>query len=391
MTIAFLLIGFAIQATGQKKQVIGYYPSWKWNAAENAMTPAQIPFKKLTMINYAFFFPREDGTLAGRDTVGDDLILRGVRDPASGGYVAGTSLVERAHLHNVRVLLSVGGWEDSNNFPAVAASPDRRSSFAHSCIEQILRYGFDGIDIDWEYPGYSEHRGSPTDRSNCTMLLQELRDSLSAYGERAGAHLLLTAALPASEALLAGFELDKLVPLLDMFNIMTYDLSGTWDPVSGHNAPLFAPRGDDTLRNLDAAFRLFVGTFNVPAEKINLGVPFYGHSFARCTSLYAPHAGADTVHFSSHGLFYYDIVPVLSKFNRVWDDRAKVPFLVNPDWNVLISYDDEESVRYKARYAIDQHAGGLIIWEITGDYLQDGRTPLLDTIFRMMRSPGSED
>jgi len=97
-------------------------------------------------------------------------------------------------------------------------------------------------------------------------------------------------------------------------------------------------------------------------------------------TLDAPHGGADTVHFSPQGVFYYDIVPLLGKFTRKWDDRAKVPYVVSAAWDMVISYDDEESVSYKAQYVLDHDACGLIIWEITGNYLPDGRTPLLDTI-----------
>jgi chitinase len=120
--------------------------------------------------------------------------------------------------------------------------------------------------------------------------------------------------------------------------------------------------------------------YGIPAEKINLGVPFYAHTFSNCTELHAPHAGSDTVHFSKDGAFYYDIVTTMDKFTRRWDDRAKAPYLVSTNWNMLVSYDDEESIHYKAQYVVDNNVRGLIIWEITGDYLPDHRTPLLDVI-----------
>lgn len=344
------------------------------------MTPAKIPFEKLTVINYAFFYPLSDGTLVGRDTVGDEMILRGEHAPGGSGYIPGTGLVDLAHQHGVKTLLSVGGWEDSNNFSAVAANSLTRAQFAHSCINQIKKYGFDGIDIDWEYPGYADHKGTQDDRTNCTLLFRATRDSLSAYEKLSGKKILMTAALPAGASLAGSFEMNKLADLLDMFNVMTYDFSGTWDSVSGHNAPLYAPRESDSLRNVDAAFRLYVATYRIPASKINLGIPFYGHTFANCTSLYGPHAGPDTTHFSSQGCFYYDILPMIGNVTRYWDDKAKVPYLVNLSWKTLVSYDDEESVGYKAQYVVHQHAGGVIIWEITGDYMPDGRTPLLDAL-----------
>jgi chitinase len=371
----------------QKKEIIGYYPSWKWKSTDHLMTPNRIPFDKLTIINYAFFYPLPDGRLVGRDTAGDAIILRG--EPESGKYSAktGAGLTTLAHRHGVKVLLSIGGWEDSNNFPEVAGTKEGRTEFAHSCLNQIRSYGFDGIDIDWEYPGHVDHRGTPEDKTNFTKLLRVVRDSLDGIGTIWNKRYLLTAALPASGPILKNYEMDSVASLLDELNIMTYDFNGPWDSLSGHNSPLYAPRADDSLRNVDASFRLYTESFKVPAGKINLGVPFYGHAYANCTSLYGRHSGADTVHFASQGMFYYDVAPLINSNVREWDDRAKAPYLICKSWRTLISYDDEESVGYKARYVVDHKARGVIIWEITGDFLPDGTTPLLDVILSTFRHP----
>jgi chitinase len=376
----------AVSTMAQRKEIIGYYPSWKWNARGTIMTPTRIPFGKLTMINYAFFFPLPDGSIVGRDTVGDEIFLKGERDQETARYKTSTALVDLAHRHGVKVLLSIGGWEDSSNFPEVAASETKREQFAHSCVDKIREYDFDGIDIDWEYPGYAEHKGSRADRENFTLLLQTTRDSLTVYGNRTRKKLLLTAALPAGASILTNYDVEKVTDLLDMLNVMTYDLSGTWDSVSGHNAPLFAPNESDSMRNVDAVFRLYTITYKVPASKVNIGIPFYGHTFANCTGAYSPHSGADTVHFSSHS--YHEIVQTMDGFTRFWDDKAKVPYLISKEWKTFVSYDDEESVALKAQYVLDRNGGGAIIWEVTGDYMPDGRTPLLDAIsdkFRTMK------
>ena len=378
--LAMLMIAGVIEpGWARQQEVIGYYPSWKWKSGANVMTPSKIPYKKLTAINYAFFYPATDGTLAGRDPAGDELIL-------NGGNRSGTGLVELAHRNGVRVFLSVGGWDDSYNFPEVAGSQSTRAAFARSCVEQLQKYGFDGIDVDWEFPCLADHKGTPDDTQNYTKLLQSARDSLEAFGRRMNRHYLLTAALPAQESRMKYYDIENVAPLLDMLNVMTYDLSGEWDSLSGHNAPLYAPVPADSDRNVDAAFRLFHATYKLPASKINLGVPFYGRTYADCMGLYAHHKGADTVHFADGDCFYYDVVACRDKFTRRWDDRAKVPYLVSSSWNTFVSYDDEESVGYKARYVVDHHACGVIIWEITGDYLPGGSTPLLNAIDSTFRA-----
>jgi len=383
-TACFIILWLTLStlpAIGQQKEIIGYYPSWKWKSRNNLVTPERIPFEKLTIINYAFFYPLPDGSLVGRDTVGDNLYLRGFSDPRHGDLKAGTPLIKLAHSKGVKVMLSLGGWEESSNFPQVAASESKREHFAHSCLEQIRRYGFDGIDIDWEYPCLEIHNGTPADKQNYTLLLKTTRDSLNALGKDTGKHYLLTAALSALPSGAENFEMEKVAEILDLLNVMTYDFNGSWDRLSGHNSPLYPPRPDDAIRNMDAALKLYTETFKIPATKVNLGVPFYGQTYTRCTALYSPHTGADTVHFSPQGAFYYDIIQVMNKFTRYWDEQSRVPYLVSSTWNMLISYDDEESIGYKAQYVLDHKACGLIIWEITGDYLPDGSTPLLDIIY----------
>ena len=368
---AFLLVAAASVVNARQPEVIGYYPSWKWSSRDNLVSPSRIPYAKFTIINYAFFVPSPDGTISGKDSVGDALYLRSGR---------GTTIVDRAHHHGVKVVLSLGGWEDSGNFPVVASNGALRSAFAHSCCDAIREFGFDGIDVDWEFPGLAEHNGTSADRDNFTKLLRVLKDSLVALGNRDARTYLLTAALPAGGSHLKNMDVSAIAGILDMLNIMTYDFYGSWDSLANHNCPLYPSRGADPSRCVDAAFTLYHATLGIPASRVNLGVPFYGHTFTDCDGLNARHHGADTVHFSRFGAFYYDIVRQLGDFTRMWDEDAKVPYLVSTARHEVISYDDTASVRAKARYVRDHHAGGLIIWEITGDFLDDGSTPLLDVI-----------
>lgn len=370
-----LLLPSCVLGQGVRKEVLGYFPSWKWKAGDGTLTSARIPFEKLSTINYAFFVPMPDGSIVGKDSVGDRIYLQGRPDE---------SLISLAHRHGVSVVLSIGGWDDSENFPAVASTSTLRREFAHACLDAVRRYGFDGIDIDWEYPGFREHNGTSNDRANFTFLLAAVRDSLDISGRRAGGRLTLTAAIPSGGGNLEHIDVTAIALILDQLNIMTYDYYGSWDPVANHNCPLYSSAGADPARCVDSSFKLFRRGFGIPGSSINLGIPFYGHSFANCVALNALHSGSDTVHFASSGIVYRDLAASMDRFIRHWDDRAQVPYLVNEEWHVLISYDDSESIRAKAQYVANCDAHGIIIWELTGDFMPDGSTPLLNVLTEVL-------
>ena len=366
----------------QGKEIIGYYPSWQWYDRDKLVNPQTIPYGKLTIVNYAFFYPLLDGTIVGTDAWADENLLRGQPDWVNGGYLPNTSIIDVAHNNNVKVLLSIGGWTLSSNFPSIAADPVKTQNFAHWCVEHIKDYGFDGIDIDWEYPGYAPHSGTPQDKQNFTIFLQAIRDSLDAHGAVTGRDYMLTAALAASQANVANIEVTNVANILDMLNIMSYDFFGSWNPTSNHNSPLYAPAQGDTGFNIDAAFKLYNQTHGVPGNKINLGVAFYGRSYANCNSLFGSHSGNDAATWpEDEGIpLYYNILAKSGSFTQSWDAQAQSPYSISASYNSFLSYDDEQSIGLRADYVINENAGGVIIWEITGDYMANGDTPLLDVL-----------
>ena len=372
---------------GQQKDLIGYFPSWKWQKDRERLNPHSIPYDKLTVVTYAFFYPLETGEIVGMDPIADKYLLKGEIDSLSGKTKTNNSIVGLAHRQGTRVVLSIGGWENSNNFPQVAGDPQKRAIFAHGCVKHINAYGFDGIDVDWEFPGYVRHKGTPQDKQNFTLLLQTVRDSLQALGKITGKYYVLSASLPAAASHLPEIEVQKITAILDRLNIMTYDLFGPWGKMSNHNSALFGPAQGDSARCLDGAFKLYHNEHHVPAEKINLGVAFYGHAYANCTQIYSAHGGADTEIFpADDGVTYARIAERFDLFKRYWDNKAQAPYLVSESQRILVSFDDEESVARKADYVKEKNASGLIIWTLLGDGMKDGRTPLLDAIYARFAS-----
>lgn len=380
LTSVFVLM--ACQLNAQNKEIIGCYRYWDWNRNPEVFDPVNIPYDKLTVINYSFFYPLENGEIVGIDPAADSYLLKG-KSIESSNTISGKSIIELAKPYGTKVLLSIGGWETSYNFPQVSADSLKRAHFAHWCVKHIKQYGFDGIDIDWEFPGYKQHKGTDQDRENFTILLQTVRDSLQALEKKSEKHYLLTASLPAAAVHLEDIEVEKVASIVDYVNIMTYDLYGSWGEISNHNSALYAPAEGDPGRCLDGAFKLYNKTHNVPSEKITLCAAFFGYSYADCSEIYDEHKGADTTLFpKGKDIFYSQIAEKMTQFERHWDSEAQAPYLVGKTRNTLISFDDEESVALKAEYINDNNGAGIIIWPLLGDYLNSGETPLLDSVYQ---------
>lgn len=378
------------------KEIVGYYPNWQWYDRSKLVNPKTLDYSKYTIINYAFLKPEMDGTISLTDSWADQNLLLGENDWQNGGYIPNTSLIDLAHQNNVKVLPSIGGWTLSNNFPSIAEDPIKRSNFVNACIQLINTYNFDGIDLDWEYPGYSPHSGTISDKENFSLLLVELRSALNDLSNQINKPLLLTAAVGAAQAHMNNIDWNIAQQNLDIINLMSYDFFGTWNSLTNHNSPLYAPSIGDPYLNIDAAANLLVNEYQVDPGKITIGVAFYGRSFKTTSppSLHSTHLSqSDLITFSQdEGTpLYYNILNNYDLFNEHWDSYASVPYLTGKnDLNTFVSFDNATSIAKKATYIMENQFAGAIIWEITGDYIETysgsgiiKNTPLVDTLNAM--------
>ena len=149
-----------------------------WGSASLPRSYQSIDFSKYDRINYAFFQPSPDGNLYGTDEWGDPQVLWGPYDynpdpveilskrnyfcswdgPTEAErncnyHDTSRGLIRQAQRVGTEVWPSIGGWTLSDNFPGIAADSRKRDNFAQQCVDLIEAYGFDGIDLDWEYPG----------------------------------------------------------------------------------------------------------------------------------------------------------------------------------------------------------------------------------------------
>ncbi len=378
------------------KEIIGYYPNWQWYDRAKLVKPTTIAYSKYSIINYCFFKPEASGLISNTDTWADENLLQGQINwsttPTS--YYPNTSVIDLAHNAGTKVMVSIGGWTLSDNFPAIAASASKRALFASECNRLLKFYKFDGIDIDWEYPGFAEHSGTTADKQNFTLLLQQIRDSITTLGNQNGKTYKLSACFSIDPAKAANIEWTNVASILDMINLMSYDFFGAWDCKANHNSPLYAPISGDPNFNIHSAFTMLTTTYNVAANKINIGTAFYGRSQTGATTLHQPtDCGQDNVTFSIDAgtPLYYNVMDKMSLFDYHWDNVAKVPYLTGKSSGAasgtFVSYDNKQSIGMKADYINTHNARGTIIWEITGDYMETAPgsgivagTPLLDTL-----------
>ena len=335
----------------------------------NLIQPGEIAARKLTRINYAFA-NLQGGRIVNGFNADDENLARLValkqENPA------------------LTVLISVGGWSWSGNFSDMALTQESRRVFIDSAVEFIEKHNLDGLDIDWEYPGQAGagNRFRPEDKQNYTLLLREIRARFKQEEKRVHRPLYLTIATGASSAFLANTEMNKVQRYVDTINLMAYDYyEPSGDGITGNHAPLYADPDDPKRVSADRSVREYEEA-GVPAEKIVLGVPFYGHVWGE-------------VEDANHGLFrpgkpvphafarYRDISANMlgQGFARYWDGASSVPYLYNADKKIFVSYEDPESLALKCRYVHEHKLGGIMFWEYGGD---SGGT-LLDAIDEGLR------
>lgn len=184
---------------------------------------------------------------------------------------------------DLRVNIAIGGWSfndpgpTATTFSDLAASESNQKAFFKSLISFMATYNFDGVDIDWEYPGAADRSGRPEDFANLPTFMANLKNALISTGGRDE----LSMTLPASYWYLQNFDIETLSSTVDYFNFMTYDLHGTWDQGNVWTGAYLDSHTNLTEITLDLDL---LWRNNVPPAKVNLGLAFYGRSFTLADS-----------------------------------------------------------------------------------------------------------
>ncbi|KMS70992.1 chitinase [Streptomyces viridochromogenes] len=319
------------------RRVIGYFTGWRTGKdGTPAYLAPDIPWDKVTHLNYAFAHI-DSGNRISAGTDGATNPATGMTWPGVSGATMDPGFSYKGHFNllnkfkkqhpDVKTLISVGGWAEtggyfddsgtrvnSGGFYSMATNADGSvnqsgiDTFADSTVDFIRKYGFNGVDIDYEYPTSMKDAGHPFDwplsnarRSGLVKgyaaLMKTLRERLDRAGAADGRHYLLSVAAPSSGYLLRGMETFQVQKYLDYVNIMSYDLHGAWNEYVGPNASLFDDGKDAELAaagvystsqyggigylNTDWAYHYFRGS--MPAGRINIGLPYYTRGFKNVT------------------------------------------------------------------------------------------------------------
>ena len=378
-------------ATTAKYRNVMYYGDWSIYSGQKNFTPDKIDGSLITHLNFAFMDADANGDLITTDTWADyqnPNVGYSVGSDNKYAGVLGAMVLLRQKYPNMKIGISVGGWTRSGDFPKLAASDKTRKNFANNVAKFVHCYGYDFVDIDWEYPTADRDpdpegngvaidkgcKGSAADTKNFTLLLQEIRNSLDSYGKTDGKHYELSVAMSASPTMMSAIEYDKVLNIVDFANMMTYDLNGAWGGFTAHQTALYtnpAYDGGDAALSVDSCIKYLENKYGdgIDYSKIVVGVAPYTRGWKevkkdtgrdpRNPGLYADATGENGVTYA-----YGDIDSLISKYNltKYWDDVAKANYFYSESTGMFFTCDTEESVAEKGKYVREKHLGGLISW-----------------------------
>ncbi|ORY64854.1 glycosyl hydrolases family 18 protein-like protein [Pseudomassariella vexata] len=342
-----------------RQRIIGYYEAWAHDRECQNMNFKDIPVGALTHAYFSFAFITP-GTymIAPMDDLSPDLFedFTAIKQGNTG----------------LKAIIAVGGWSFNDPgatqtvFSDMVASPESRKTFIGNLMGFMRKYGFDGVDFDWEYPGADDRGGKSSDGENFVTFLKELDEVNNDQPEK----YVVSFTVPTSYWYLRHFDLTA-VDHVDFVNVMSYDLHGIWDSTNPIGSHVYA---HTNLTEIKDAFDLFWRN-GVKAEKLNLGLGFYGRSFQLSDpTCYTPgcmfRGGASPGPCSQNSgtLTYREIMDIVKDkdLEPYYDEENAVKYVT---WNEdqWVSYDDAETFQQKIDFANDLGLGGLLIWALDQD------------------------
>ncbi|ESK85470.1 glycoside hydrolase family 18 protein [Moniliophthora roreri MCA 2997] len=351
-----------IQKRATGKLQVAYFTNWGIYGAN--FQPTDIDPSKLTHILYSFAdVSPENGAIKLTDSYADSE----KHFPGDSWDEAGTNLygcLKQLYLlklknRNLKVLLSIGGWtySQAGHFSFVT-SASSRANFVNNAVQLIEDYGFDGIDLDFEYPSNSAEGQGFAD------LLTETRKAFDSLASRKGdsTPYLLTAAVSAGAQNYANLKVSQMNSALSFWNLMAYDYAGSWLTFADNQANLYG--GMRTNVSTDKAFKYFTSN-GATASKINMGIPLYGRAFENTNGIGQPYNGIGPGTIEA-GIYSYKTLPLAGA--TLFENKTDVTsYSYDSSKKELVSYDTPNIVKMKTQYVNDNGMGGTMFWELSTD------------------------
>ncbi|KAF8937139.1 hypothetical protein BGZ47_009153 [Haplosporangium gracile] len=359
---------------------IAYFPGWtqyrgqgRSSCHQRPYLPSSIPWPSLDYVMFAFVYFDDFHQLYPADASDEDLYFEINRLKMATG---------------TRVMISIGGWSFTHpenkrealtkyRFENMIRSPESRKVFIKSCIEFCLFYGFDGVDIDYEYPAYK-------DRESVTALFKEMREAF----DKEGSGLVLSLAGASFQEGIRGFEMEKVAAYTDFVMIMSYDLYGAYDAVKVvniHTALIQMPTERHSGHSVQGAIEMYLDR-GVPRNKIVVGLALYGKTFILSDTTHQAlpgkaafkNGGDPTSCIETRGDMAYNELASLihpahndgrdPKVTPLWDNDGKAFYFVygnrHDNW---VGYDDRPSLDLKLQMVTELDLAGVMWWSLDQD------------------------